>query len=78
MRRFVVALLAFAFAGGYALAANTEPQPMMTTAQARALADLPEVRTVAVDANGVPLTEIPCMKNIKKLDQVPMLGQFNT
>ena len=54
MRRFVVALLALGLFGSQALAANTQPQPSMTTAQARVLADLPEVRTVALDAAGVP------------------------
>jgi Zn-dependent metalloprotease len=54
MRRIVVALLALGLFGSQALAANTQPQPSMTTAQARVLAGLPEVRTVALDAVGVP------------------------
>ncbi len=54
MRRFVVALLAFGLVGSLALAANNQPQPMVSSAQARALADLPEVDTVTFDGNGVP------------------------
>jgi vibriolysin len=49
-----VALLALGLLGSQAFAANTQPQPLMTTAQARALADLPEVRTLSLDAAGVP------------------------
>jgi len=54
MKRLAVALLALGLGTGSALAATTQPQPLMTTAQARALADLPEVRTVSLDAGGVP------------------------
>jgi vibriolysin len=54
MRRFVVAFLAFGLVASQALAANTQPQPTVSSAQARALADLPEVTTVTFDGNGIP------------------------
>jgi len=54
MRRIVVALLALGLLGGQALAANIQPQPMVTGAQTRALSDLPQVRTATFDGQGIP------------------------